>query len=365
MTPTDALRAAIERSYEAFAREPRPTGWRAAPHRDGDALLRKLTAVPLQEVSEPAELAEDGEALAGAAASPAPASSRAPASPAARTSEIRRTVEIEAVPPVPRTARAVPPQRPRRSRLAPVALGLAVLAAVGAIWLGGRSKTTGTAIQEPVPGAGPVAEAPAPAPATQRTTVAVLGFRNLTAEKETEWLAPALAEMLTTEMAAGSRVRVISGENVLRARRSLSLPYADHLERGEMDRLHSFLSADMVVVGAYLSLGRAEERRIRLDLRVLKIPEGETVASVSEIGPQAELFDLVAKTGHKLRQALGVADLSEAEEQAVRALRPASPEAARLYTQGISRLRSSDPPAARATARHAAGPRPGRPAAAP
>jgi len=295
-----------------------------------------LTAVPL---SEPGEAGEESQAPAAAP----PLSPPSPSPTAGRASGIRRKVEVEAVPPVPRVA---PAPRPRRSRLAPVALGLAVLAAVGAIWLGGRHRNE--PVQEPVSAPVPVPETAAPAPlAAQRTTVAVLGFRNLTAEKEADWLAPALAEMLTTEMAAGSRVRVITGENVLRARRSLSLPYADHLERGEMDRLHSFLSANMVVVGAYLSLGRADERRIRLDLRVLKIPEGETVASVSEIGPQAELFDLVAKTGRKLRQALGVADLSEAEEQAVRALRPASPEAARLYTQGISRLRSYDPPAAR------------------
>jgi DNA-binding winged helix-turn-helix (wHTH) protein/tetratricopeptide (TPR) repeat protein len=298
-----------------------------------------LTAVPIQEPEEPEEQGEaPAEAPVEAAVPPLPAP--APASTVGRTSGIRRTVEIEAAPAL----------RPKRSLLAPLALALAVLAAVGAIWLGGRqSKDT---VQEPVPaglvpGGAPGLAELTPAPAAQRTTVAVLGFRNLTGDKEAEWLAPALAEMLTTEMGAGSRVRVISGENVLRARRSLSLPYADHLERAEMDRLHSFLSADLVVVGAYLSLGRADDRRIRLDLRVLKIPEGDQLASVSEIGPQAELFDLVANTGHKLRQALGVADLSEAEEQAVRALHPASPEAARLYTQGLSRLRAYDPPAAR------------------
>jgi len=314
-----------------------------------------LTAVPLDETAETAEAAEatepevpgeppdEGEPPAEAAVSP-PAS-QPPDSTAGRTSGIRRTVEVEAAPPVPRAA---PVPRSKRSRLAPVALGLAVLAAVGAIWLGGRHRSE-PAVQPPVPAAEPpTAMSPGPqAPVAQRTTVAVLGFRNLTGDKEAEWLAPALAEMLATEMGAGSRVRVISGENVLRARRSLSLPYADHLERAEMERLHSFLSADLVVVGAYLSLGRADEQRIRLDLRVLKIPEGEQVASVSEIGPQTGLFDLVANTGRKLRQALGIAGLSEAEEQAVRALRPASPEAARLYTQGLSRLRAFDPPAAR------------------
>jgi DNA-binding winged helix-turn-helix (wHTH) protein/tetratricopeptide (TPR) repeat protein/TolB-like protein len=304
-----------------------------------------LAAVP---VEEPAEAS--GETPVEAPAPPFPAPAPAPPPAAGRVSEIREirnTVEIEAAPPVPRTA---PPQRPKRSRLAPVALVLGVLAAVGAIWLGGRHRN------EAVQGPGPAADRqvvvtspglPAPAPGTLRTTVAVLGFRNLKGEKEADWLAPALAEMLSTEMGAGSKVRVISGENVLRARRSLSLPYADHLERAEMDRLHSFLSADLVVVGAYLSLGHGDDRRIRLDLRVLKIPDGEQVASVSETGPQAALFDLVANTGRKLRQALGVADLSEADERAVRARRPATPEAARLYTQGLSRLRAYDPPAAR------------------
>ncbi|MEP7006030.1 MAG: hypothetical protein ABI810_08615 [Sphingomonas bacterium] len=54
MIPSDALRSAIEGSYEAFAREPRPTGWRAAPHRDGDALLLQLTAVPLADLKDEA-----------------------------------------------------------------------------------------------------------------------------------------------------------------------------------------------------------------------------------------------------------------------------------------------------------------------
>jgi hypothetical protein len=54
VSSTDALRSAIERSYEAFALEPRPTRWRAAPHRDGDALLRQLTAVPLADLTDEA-----------------------------------------------------------------------------------------------------------------------------------------------------------------------------------------------------------------------------------------------------------------------------------------------------------------------
>lgn len=274
-------------------------------------------------------------------------------------SGLRRTVEVEAAPPM--APRPAPVRRIQRGLTTPVVLGLAVLAIAGAVWLGGRvGRRSDTPAESPAaPPSGPAVSGEGreeggggptgdvmPA-AVHRSTVAVLGFRNLSGAQETDWLASALAEMLTTEMGAGSRMRVISGENVLRARRSLSLPYTDHLERADMDRLHSFLGADLVVVGAYLAIGEEKDRRIRLDLRVLKVPEGDTVASLARVGTQAELFDLISRTGAALRQALGIGGLSEDEVRAVRALRPVSPEAARLYTEGIARLRTFDPPAAR------------------
>jgi DNA-binding winged helix-turn-helix (wHTH) protein/tetratricopeptide (TPR) repeat protein len=259
--------------------------------------------------------------------------------------EGRRTVEIEVVPPPSHPA----PVRPKRNLMTPIALGLAVAAAAaGAMWLTGHRTAVAPAASSAPPSTAPPPSAQrAAVPFTQRSTVAVLGFRNLSGAKESDWLASALAEMLTTELGAGSRLRVISGENVLRARRSLSLPYTDHLESADMGRLHSFLGSDLVVVGAYLPLGKPGSQRIRLDLRVLRLPEGEPVASLARVGSEQELFDLVARTGTALRQSLGIGGLSEEESRAIRALRPGSPEAARLYTLGLAQLRSFDPPAAR------------------
>src|SRR5262249_42122605 len=54
---------------------------------------------------------------------------------------------------------------------------------------------------------------------TPRRSVAVLGFRNLSARPEDAWLSTALAEMLTTELAAGEQLRTIPGENVARMKR--------------------------------------------------------------------------------------------------------------------------------------------------
>src|SRR6185436_1903320 len=83
------------------------------------------------------------------------------------------------------------------------------------------------------------------------------------------------------------------------------------------------------------------------DIRVLKLPEGLAVASVAETGTEGGLIDLVERTGVKLRRAVGVSDLSPEATRETQAQHPASPEAARLYTQGLSRLHTLDSLAAR------------------
>ena len=171
-----------------------------------------------------------------------------------------------------------------------------------------------------------------------RPSLAVLGFKDLSGSPASAWLGPALTEMLTTELAAGGRVRVASGENVARARQS-----PESLDPGSLKRLHGILGCELLVVGSYLPLGHGEGARIRLDLRVLRLPGGDTVASLVELGTGRELFEMVARTGAELRQALGLAGLSPEQARVARALQPGNPEAARLYATGLARLRVFDP----------------------
>jgi DNA-binding winged helix-turn-helix (wHTH) protein/tetratricopeptide (TPR) repeat protein/TolB-like protein len=228
---------------------------------------------------------------------------------------------------------------PRDGMLALAAALVLLLGLAGALWFAGR--------RAPAAPASPTAAAPGRADsragAAARPSVAVLGFKNLSAGKEGEWLAPALSEILATELAAGPAVRVISGEKVAQARQALGLPYSESGEGYDLGRLRSILSADLVTVGSYVYMESPRGRQIRLDLRVLKLPEGAVVTSLVEIGTEAELFDLVSRTGADLRRALGFSDLSPDETREAEALRPASPDAAGLYAQGLARLRAFDP----------------------
>jgi DNA-binding winged helix-turn-helix (wHTH) protein/TolB-like protein len=134
----------------------------------------------------------------------------------------------------------------------------------------------------------------APSPA-HRPCVVVLDFRNLSQRPGDAWLGSALAEMLITELAADTRLRVVNGD-----------------ARGAA----SDSEADRVVAGSYAvspgSGGSAAE--IRLDLRLVRAADGETLSSVTATGTEAELFELVARLGDELRRAL---DLGRPERPAI------------------------------------------------
>ena len=179
-------------------------------------------------------------------------------------------------------------------------------------------------------------------PITPRTSVAVLGFKNLSGREDDDWLSTALSEMLATEIAAGERLRLVPGENVARTRIELDLDPAGGLAPGTLNRLGQILGADLMVAGAYLILGAADDRELRLDVEVRDAPRGQTVTRLSERGSEDRVFDLIEAVGRQLRARLGVGDLSAADAAALRAAMPAGPEAARLYAQGLERLREYD-----------------------
>ncbi|HXU44213.1 MAG TPA: tetratricopeptide repeat protein [Thermoanaerobaculia bacterium] len=182
-------------------------------------------------------------------------------------------------------------------------------------------------------------------PVKARRSVAVLGFKDRSGHSDSAWLSGALAEMLGTELASTRDLRVIAGEEVARLKRDLALSDSESLARDTLERIRAAIGADYVVLGSYTALAAGGAQDLRLDLRLQDTHAGETAASIAATGTEAKLFDLVAQTGARLRRELGVATASTAA--AARAPRPASPEAARLYAEGLDRLRNFDPQAAR------------------
>jgi tetratricopeptide (TPR) repeat protein len=181
----------------------------------------------------------------------------------------------------------------------------------------------------------------------QRTAVAVLGFKNLSGRDDESWISTALSEMLDAQLSAGQQLRVVSSEDVARMKIDLSLPAADSYSRDTLQKIRAHLGSDIVVLGSYLETGKDSGGKIRVDVRLQDARQGETIAVISQDGNEASLPELVTQSGAGLRQKLGIADVSATEASQVAASTSTSPEATRLYAEGLAKLQAYEALAAR------------------
>jgi eukaryotic-like serine/threonine-protein kinase len=183
----------------------------------------------------------------------------------------------------------------------------------------------------------------APAPVAQpakpaRRAVAVVGFRNLSQRPDSAWLSTALAEMLSTELAAAESLRVIPGEEVARAKRDLAIVDVDSHAAATLAKVRGTTGADFVVLGSYVAL---PDGKLRVDLRVQRTSDADLTASFGTAGTESDLFTLVREAGEQLRTRLG-ADARLAAGLDLRHGIPRNSDAARHFAHGVARMRAYD-----------------------
>ena len=178
-----------------------------------------------------------------------------------------------------------------------------------------------------------------PAAVNPRQSVAVLGFRNLSANPNDAWLSTAFSDWLATELSVGDQLRTVPAENIARMKLELKLPELDSLGSDSLARIQKDLGSDYVVAGSYAMLGKDSSGPVRLDVRLLDARTGETLFATSETGTGENLFSLVSQAGENLRGKLGVRKVTQAEVAEVSLVLPSGSEAARLYSEGLAKLR--------------------------
>ena len=178
-------------------------------------------------------------------------------------------------------------------------------------------------------------------------SVAVLGFQNATGRSSDAWLSTALAEMLRTELGAGGKLRVVSGENVAQFRISSPWSETDSLSQQTASRIGRALNSDMLVLGSFATLGGPQDGSVRVDFRLQDAQTGEILFEGAETGTEKQFFGLVAKVGVELRERLGLPMITESEQAGVVSSLPSDPDANRFYSLGLAKLRDADVAAAK------------------
>jgi serine/threonine protein kinase/tetratricopeptide (TPR) repeat protein len=225
--------------------------------------------------------------------------------------------------------------------LVPAAAILVAVAIVGMLyyrWHSGRQLTQSDSGSAASSVSGPI---------KPRRSVAVLGFKNLAGKPDEAWVSTALSEMLTTELAAGEKLRTIPGEDIAHTKKDLSIPDTDGLGKETLVKLRKNLGSDYVVLGSYLDLGKEGGGQIRLDLRLQDAGAGETIATLSQTGSEDELLRLISNIGEQLRSKLGIGQMTPNEAAGLTASLSSNADASRFYSEGIAKLRLFDSLSAR------------------
>ncbi|WP_162601755.1 winged helix-turn-helix domain-containing protein [Occallatibacter savannae] len=175
-----------------------------------------------------------------------------------------------------------------------------------------------------------------------RRSVAVLGFQNLSPAPSEGWLGTAISEMLSTELAGGDQLRLISAEDVANLHAYSPWAKVDSLDRSTTSRIGTALGSDLLVLGSYATVGKPEHGQLRIDVRLQDCQSGEVVSEIAEIGATEDLFGLVSRIGGKLRNRLGIPLEHPSDELSADTGLPGNPEAARFYSLGLEKLRAYD-----------------------
>ncbi|HET9227117.1 MAG TPA: tetratricopeptide repeat protein, partial [Thermoanaerobaculia bacterium] len=169
--------------------------------------------------------------------------------------------------------------------------------------------------------------------------LAVLGFKNLSADPDGKWVSNALAELISFELTAAGRVRLIPAENVARMQRELSLAGGENHSLAGLARIGRNLGNDLLLTGSYLE---EKSGRMRLQILVQDVRTGETVAWARETGSREELAGLASAAVRGLQASLG----GGRRNVPAAATLASSSASLRLYAEALERIRVWDDPAA-------------------
>ena len=174
-----------------------------------------------------------------------------------------------------------------------------------------------------------------------RRSLAVVGFQNLSGRTDASWISTALAEMLATDLASSERVRVVSAETVERVKSDLNVPDNEQYVREVLGRLRTNLNVDYFVTGSYLASSGAADASLRLYVRLQDAKSGQIIAGASETGTAGELSSLVSEAIGDLMRSSEWTDVAQKRTAGV--LGPyANPASAKLYAEGLERVRKFD-----------------------
>ncbi len=235
-------------------------------------------------------------------------------------SALRTEVETSRISAVIERTDTAAPKRGRRLPRAAVAAvaAVAVTALLAVGWLVLR------------PRGEPAAPIGAPASAD---SLAVLYFRNLSGDPESDWLSRGLTEMLVTDLSQLPELKLLGTEKLHSILKELGVLEAETLDAETVRELAERAEVDNVLSGSFARVGD----ELRISARLQDAATGEILDSstVSAAG-EPRVFELIDQLSRELRTNLKLRAVAGAEsDRPVEQVLTSSVEAFRYYSEGL------------------------------
>ena len=173
----------------------------------------------------------------------------------------------------------------------------------------------------------------AKAPTGPVVSLAILPFRNASNDASVNWMGPALAEMLRTDMGESAAMRTVASDRVSQIVQDLRIAPDASLDPDTLRRIADNISADHVLWGQYVKLG--DHIRIDASLQDMKNHRNWPLKPVEATG-EKDLPRAVRQLAEAVQQGLALPAETIKELQA-KTLRPSteSVQALRYYNEGV------------------------------
>ncbi len=199
-----------------------------------------------------------------------------------------------------------PPRRRRRFWLAAACVALAVLLGWGAErWFGAAGRPQA------------------------RTSIAILGFQDLSPQAGAAGISQALSVGLGAELGIGQDLRIASGQRVARLKLELGLHTPGAYKKHALALVRENTGADLAIWGQYANSAAG------LNIVVAETRSGTIAASIQQSGSANDLPKLIAAAAAAIRAKLDLPRLSDREQAFTRTVLPANSESQRLYAEAL------------------------------
>jgi serine/threonine protein kinase/tetratricopeptide (TPR) repeat protein len=180
-----------------------------------------------------------------------------------------------------------------------------------------------------------------PSASKARTSVAILGFQDLSAKPGSGVLGDVLVDSLWSQLDA-DEIRFIPPSKVDDMRRDLGIKtLTESPGKDDLAHIAKYLGTDVLVTGSYRASGEKPSDLVEWNVHLVRTSDGEGLGSIQQPGTQAGINEMASRAGKLIRAKLGI-NLSPQEEARLDSSLSANPEAVARFAEAGEKLRVFD-----------------------